>query len=214
MGESEAPGRRGVTYTNEDHGKDLEGFLDALDINQVALVAHAFGGFVAMRVAIDRPERVRAMVLVNTSAKMEGPTALSVPTWAPTVEAEGMEPLLDGAMDRWFLERVHREQPEIIEFYRQILGANPPMGYAANARGILQLDLRGELDQIKCLTLLVAGEVDKSTPPGDHELMAERIPGVRLVVVPDASHTVPEEQAEEFNRTTLQFLDQAIARKW
>ena len=73
MGKSEAPGRRGVTYTNEDHGEDLEGFLDALDIDQAAFVAHAFGGFVAMRVAIDRPERVSAMVLVNTSAKMEGP---------------------------------------------------------------------------------------------------------------------------------------------
>ena len=199
MGKSEAPGKRGVTYTNEDHGQDLEGFLDAL------------GGFVAMRFAIDRPDRVSAMVLVNTSAKMEGPTALSVPKWAPIVEAEGIEPLLDGAMDRWFLERVHREQPEVIELYRKILGANPPMGCAANSRGILQLDLRSELDQIKSPTLLVAGQEDKSTPPGDHELMAERIPGARLVVVPDASHTVPEEQAEEFRRTTLEFLDQAIA---
>ena len=137
---------------------------------------------------------------------------MSVPTWAPTVEAEGMEPLLDGAMDRWFLERVHREQPGVIELYRKMLGSNPPMGYAANSRGILQLDLRGELDQISCPTLLVAGEVDKSTPRSDHELMAERIPGARLVVVPDASHTVPEEQAEEFNRTTLEFLDQTLPK--
>ena len=45
MGKSEAPGRRGMTYTNEDHAKDLEAFLDALNINQAAIVAHAFGGF-------------------------------------------------------------------------------------------------------------------------------------------------------------------------
>ena len=210
MGKSEAPGRRGVTYTNEDHSKDLEAFLDALDINHAAIVGHAFGGFVAMRVAIDRPERVSAMVLVNGSAKMESPTVSKFPGWATTVEADGMEPLLDGAMARWFVERVHREHPEVIRFYREMLGANPPMGYAANARGIPLLDLRDELNTIQCPTLVIAGKEDKATPPSENEIIAERIPGARLVVLPDTSHTVPEEQAEEFNRTTLEFLDQNI----
>ncbi len=210
MGQSEAPGRLGVTYTNKDHGKDLEGLLDALDVEQAALIGHAFGGFVAMRVAIDRPERVSAMVLVNTSAKLEGPTALSAQKWAPIAESQGMEPLLDKAIDRWFVERVRREQPEVIELYREVLGANPPMGYAANARGILQFDIRSELDQIKCPTLVVAGREDRSTPITDHELIVEGIPGSQLLVVPDSSHTVPEEQPEEFNRATLQFLDRTI----
>ena len=208
MGKSEVPGRLGVTYTNEHHSKDLEELLDALDIEQAALVGHAFGGFVAMRLAMDRPERVSAMVLVNTSAKMEGPTALSAQNWAPTAETKGMGPLLDAAIDRWFVGRVKREQPEIIELYRGILAANPPMGYAANARGILKFDIRGELGQIKCPTLVVAGKQDRSTPVTDHELIADGISGSRLVVVPDSSHTVPEEQPEGFNRTTLQFLDQ------
>ena len=212
MGKSEAPGRRGVTYTNEDHGKDLEALLDVLDISQAAIVAHAFGGFVAMRVAIDRPERVSTMVLVNTSAKMESPTVSKFPGWATTVEMEGMEPLLDGGMARWFVERVHREHPEVIQLYREMLGANPPMGYAANARGIPLLDIRNELNTIQCPTLVVAGKEDKATPPEEHEIIAERIPGARLVVVPNTSHTVPEEQAEEFNRATLEFLDQNIPR--
>ena len=210
MGNSEAPGRRGVTYTNEDHAKDLEAFLDALNINQAAIVAHAFGGFVAMRVAIDRPERISAMVLVNTSAKMESPTASKFSGWATTVETEGMEPVLDGAMARWFVERVHREHPQVIQFYREMLGANPPMGYAANSRGISRLDLRDELRTIQCPTLVVAGKEDWATPPEEHVIIAERIPGAQLVVVPNTSHTVPEEEAEEFNRTTLEFLDDNI----
>ena len=210
MGGSEAPGRQGVTYTNEDHGKDLEAFLDALDISHAAIVAHAFGGFVAMRVAIDRPERVGAMVLVNTTAR--SPRVDVAAGWAATVEAEGMEPLLDETMERWFLGRVHREHPEVIQSYREMLGANPPMGYAANARGIPLMDLRDELSDIQCPTLVVGGEKDKGIPPSENELFAESIPGAQRVVVPDASHSVPEEQTEESNRTTLEFLDQNIPR--
>ena len=210
MGKSEAPGRRGVTHTNEDHGKDLEAFLDALNIDQAAIVGHAFGGFVGMRVAIDRPERVSAMVLVNTTAK--SPTSPQAPGWATTVEAEGMEPLIDYSMARWFLERVHREHPEVIQSYREMFGANPPMGYAANARGIPLYGLRDELNAIRCPTLVVGGKEDKGIPPRDNELFTERISGAQLVTVPDASHTVPEEQAEEFNRRTLEFLDQNIPK--
>ena len=41
--------------------------------------------------------------------------------------------------------------------------------------------------------------------------IAERIPGAQLVVVKNASHTVPEEQSEEFTRLALDFLDQVLA---
>jgi len=199
-----------VTYTNEDHAKDLEAFLSALNISQAAIVAHAFGGFVAMRVAIDRPERVSTMVLVNSTAK--SPRAGEAPSWARSVETGGMEPSLDGAMDRWFVERVHREHPQVIQFYRKMLGANPPMGYAANSRGISQLDLRDELRTIQCPTLIIGGKEDRGIPPSVNEQNAAKIPGAQLAFITNASHIVPEEQPEEFNRTTLEFLEQNIAR--
>ena len=208
MGKSEAPGRRGVTYTNEDHGRDLEEFLDALNIDRAAIVAHAFGSFVAMRVAIDRPERISSMIFANASAKLEAPSLAAMAGWAATTEEHGLESLLDGAMTRWFLEEVHRERPEVIQFYREMVGANPPMGYAANCRGMAQLDLRAELNKVQCPTLVLAGKEDHSTPPKHSEIIAAAIPNARLVVVPNTSHMVPEEQAEEFNRMTLEFLDQ------
>ena len=210
MGKSETPGRPGLTFLNEVHAKDYQAFLDALDIDQAAIVAQAFGGFAALRTAIDRPERVKAMVLVNISAKMGGRTMTTLPEWPGTVEEHGMEPLLDEAMDRWFVQRVHREHPEVVQFYREMLGANPPMGYAANTRGIMKYDISDELGKIRCPTLVITGKEDWSTPAGDQEILAQGIPGAQLAVVPDASHTVPEENAGEFNRLTLEFLGQHI----
>ena len=210
MGKSETPGRRGLTFLNDVHAKDYQGFLDALDIDQAAIVAQAFGGFAALRTAIDRPERVKAMVLVNITAKMGGRTMTTLPEWPGTVEEHGMEPLLDEAMDRWFVQRVHREHPEVVQFYRKMLGANPPMGYAANTRGIMQYDISDELGKIRCPTLIITGNEDWSTPARDQEILAQGIPGARLAVVPDASHTVPEENAEEFNRLALEFLNEHV----
>ncbi|MBI3978509.1 MAG: alpha/beta fold hydrolase [Chloroflexi bacterium] len=211
MGKSEAPGRRGVTNTAEIHADDLAGFLDALGIQQAAIVAHAFGAFGAMVFAAARPERISALAVVNTSAQMGEPGSSQGLYRAATAELDGMAPLLDVGMARWFVERVHREQPEVIRFYREMLGSTPPMGYAASARALPKLDLRPLLGQVRCPTLVVAGEQDWSTPPSHHEVIARAIPGAQFVVVQSASHTVPEEQPEEFNRLTIGFLDRVLA---
>jgi haloalkane dehalogenase len=98
MGKSETPGKPGLTIKIEDHAKDLEGFMNALNIRETALVAHALGGFVSMQFAIEHPERVRAMIVACTTAKMEGRTLEGAPKWAEIIEKEGVEPLLDKTM--------------------------------------------------------------------------------------------------------------------
>lgn len=206
MGKSEAPGGRGLTYTIDLHAEDLESLLNGLRVEQTAIVAHAFGAFVAMRFAINRPERVSSMVVVNTSPMMGEPGISQALYRGAVAELDGMAPLLDVAMSRWFVEPFHRKHPEVIQFYREMLGSTPPMGYAANARSLGLWDLRPELAKIRCPTLVVAGKEDWSTPPSGHEIIAQRIQRGRLVIIQNASHTVPEEQAEEFNRLTLQFL--------
>ena len=88
--------------------------------------------------------------------------------------------------------------------------SNPPMGYAANFRGMLQYDLTSELREIKCPTLVVAGAEGKTLPVADHKILAEKISNSKLVIVQHASQSVPEEQPGEFNRMTLEFLSQNI----
>ncbi len=210
MGKSETPGKPGLTITNEDHAQDLEGLMDALNIKEAAIVAHAFGAFISMRFAIDHPERVRAMVVVGTSAKIGGKTLEGIPEWIEIIEKEGEGPLLDRTMERWFVESFRREHPEVIKLYRDMVAANPPMGYAANFRGILHYNIMSELHKIKCPTLVVSGAEDRSTTPEDHKAIAGEIANSKLVIVPKASHTVPEEQSEEFNRITLEFLSQTF----
>ena len=210
MGESETVGKPGQKVTIQDHANDLAAIMDELKIEKAAIVAHALGGFVSMLFAAQHPERVSAMVVFCTSAKIESEANQAFPRWVETAEKEGMSPLIDKAMERWFSESFRAAHPEIIDLYRKMVAANPPMGYAANCRGIIEYDIRDELHRIQCPTLVIAGEQDQPTPLKDHEFIVERIPASRLVVVPDASHTVSEEQVDVFNKTVLEFLDQNL----
>ena len=117
-----------------------------------------------------------------------------------------MEGLVEKAIERWFVKPFRTANPEIIQLYREMIGANPPLGYAANGRGIMEYDLADEVHRISCPTLLISGESDYSTPVQDHQYLAARIAQSELKIVPRASHTVPEEQAAEFNRMALDFL--------
>jgi 3-oxoadipate enol-lactonase len=210
MGESESVGTPGLKFSVKDHADDLSAIMDALEIDRAAILAHAFGSFVSMKFAADHPQRVTAMVVFCTAAKIESRTKQRLPKWVEIVEKEGMEPLIEEALDRWFVEPFKEVHPEIMDLYRKMVGANPWMGYAANCRGIIEYDIRDELDRIQCPTLAITGESDCSTLPEDHQLIADRIPDSKLVVVKNASHTVPEEQPEEFNRLCLEFLKEKL----
>ena len=62
------------------------------------------------------------------------------------------------------------------------------------------------LPSISSPTLVIVGELDQGTPPSDARLMAERIPGARLEVIPNAGHLSNLEQSDAFNQALLSFL--------
>lgn len=207
MGESETIGKPGQIFTMKDHAEDLAAIMDVLGIKKAGIVAHAMGGFVSMQFAALYPERVSAMVVYSTSARVEGNTKQRLPKWVEIVEREGnLDSLLDETMVRWLTESFRKEHPDVEDLYRKMVAANPAMGYVANCRGIIEYDIIDQLKNITCPTLAITGESDPSTPQKDHELIVSKIPNATLAVVKNASHTVSEEQPEEFNRLTLEYL--------
>jgi 3-oxoadipate enol-lactonase len=54
--------------------------------------------------------------------------------------------------------------------------------------------------------LVVAGDADRTVPPASRDLLCRRIPGARLLVVPDSGHATPYDQPHVFNRLVLEFM--------
>jgi 2-hydroxymuconate-semialdehyde hydrolase len=61
-------------------------------------------------------------------------------------------------------------------------------------------------ENVKAATLIFAGAEDKLREPGYHEVVVERIPDARAIVLEHAGHLLNIEKAEEFNRATIDFL--------
>jgi 3-oxoadipate enol-lactonase len=200
-GGSEAPPG---PYSLGDLGRDFMGLLDELDVERVTLCGLSLGGATAMWVAAEAPERIDRLILACTSARFGEPAQ-----WverAETVRSAGLEAIADKVVARWFTNNV---QPETVVQFRSLLVSTPAEGYAGCCEALAGWDFRGRLAEIRADTLVIAGAEDAAAPLRDSELLVERIPRARLVVVEQAAHLANVEQPESFANVVLDAVPEA-----
>jgi pimeloyl-ACP methyl ester carboxylesterase len=81
-----------------------------------------------------------------------------------------------------------------------------PQGYAGQLQGIFGWEAYSRIPQITVPTLVIHGESDKLIPPANAKLIAERIPGAKLVLIPHASHIFETDQPAAAHQAVLEFL--------
>jgi 3-oxoadipate enol-lactonase len=192
-------------YSVELLGRGLLGLLDELGIERFSFCGLSLGGAVGMWLGATEPERIDRLVLAATSARFAPPER-----WierAALVRAEGVEPIADATMGRWFTPAFADVAP-----FRAQLVATPPEGYAACCDALAVWDFRASLATIPVPTLVLVGADDPATPPGEARLIADGIPDAELVVVPRAAHLVNVEQPRAFNDAVLAHLTGEEAR--
>ena len=201
-GKSTAGDRREATI--DILASDALAVLDACGIARAHVCGISLGGMIAMRLAMQWPDRVLKAALCNTAAHM--PPREGWDTRIRTVLAEGVSPLAEGTLGRWFTAGFRQAQPERVERVRQLLLQTNPAGYAACCAAIRDMDQRAELPSIAAKTLVIGGTQDTSTPPAHAEAIAAAIPEAKLVMLP-AAHMTIIETAGEFGATLVEFLE-------
>ncbi|MFB9689917.1 3-oxoadipate enol-lactonase [Amycolatopsis plumensis] len=193
-------------YELEDLGTDVLALLDELGVEQAHHVGLSLGGMTGMWLGIHAPDRIASLVLCCTSAKL-GPPSMWVER-ARTVRAEGTAAVAEAGVQRWLTPGYRIQHPDRAEFLRAMIAAVPAEGYAACCGAIERMDLLDLLPKITAPTLVIAGEHDPATSPGEHARpIAEGIPGARLEIVADAAHLGSYEQPAEFTRLILDHLE-------
>lgn len=193
-------------YSIEDVGRDALGLLDALGIERAHFCGLSLGGMTGMWLGINAPERVDRLVLACTSAHM--PPGETWDERAAAAREDGMADLAEAAMERWLTPHLRASRPDAAERIRRGLQETPGEGYAGVCEAIREHDLRAELPGIAAPTLVIAGDEDPSAPPEEHgRLVAEAIPGARMVVLEHARHLANVEHPEEFTRLVVEHLE-------
>jgi 3-oxoadipate enol-lactonase len=195
-------------YTLAEMAEDVVELLDAQGIARTHFVGMSMGGLVGMALALGHPSRVQSLALCDTTACYGESRRQMWEDRLRMAETSGMtDELIELTMRFWFSDdHLAREKPRV-DRVREMFRQMNPLGYAASVRAIASVDLTPRLAGIRCPTLVVVGGDDPGTPPAMSRVLAERIPGARLEVLPGVKHAAVVERAADFVRLLGDFID-------
>jgi 3-oxoadipate enol-lactonase len=207
VGDSDVPDG---PYSVREMAADVVAVLDAAGIDAAHVFGVSLGGFIAQELALAHPERVRRLVLCSTSPG--GPNAF--PTPSRGVEAFGRFPTMDRDAGLRLMaenslgDHAVRERPELVEeVYAYRLERAPSVAvWQAQLAASRSHDAYERIAAISAPTLVIHALADTVIDSRNGELLAGRIPGARLELVPDRGHLVMWQEGERLAPIVRDFL--------
>lgn len=175
---------------------------------EFALLGTSMGGYVALEVVRQAPQRVRALALVSTSARADTAEQLaSRERQSRLVEAGDFERLVDLAFPGVVAEQ-HAGDRALLDAWRATTRAVGARAFLRQQRATMgRADARELLPTIDCPTVVIHGSDDRLIPVAMGEELARTIPGARLVTIADAGHAVFLEQPDAIASVVVKLLD-------
>jgi len=204
-GESSRP-RTG--YTIGAMTADLEHLVRTLATPRIALVGWSMGGLIAQELALRLGERVRALVLVATTAggfsDVRNPRAQPERAAAMKTEmAADFRAFVRGFAPQLF--KAGGESPLLAWAVTQMQKMSPQVALAS-FEAFLAADLRKQVARLPRPTAVLHGRHDALLPVADAEDLARRIPGSTLTVFEESGHAPFLEEPDAFNQTLAKLL--------
>jgi 3-oxoadipate enol-lactonase len=199
-------------YTLEQLAGQAGGLLDALKIERAHFLGLSMGGMIAQTLALLRPRLLLSLTLCGSSSRIP---AEAQPLWQERIkiaESEGMEPLVEPTIGRWFTPPFRQAHPAIMERVRGMIRGTAPQGYSACCHAIAALNLTKQIHAIAVPTLILVGAEDQGTPVAMSRAIHEQIAGSEMIVIPSASHLSNTEQPEAFNSAVTSFLGRVMGK--
>lgn len=208
-GQSSAPAG---DYTLDELAADVKALLDGLGIRQTHWMGLSLGGMIGQTFALKYPGVFQSMVLADTTSR-RAPDAGKL--WADRIRIareQGMAPLVEPTLARWFTESFRKTQPSVVARIAQGIRATPVAGYSGCCAAIAAIDVTDRLKEIRCPALVIVGDEDAGTPVAMARAIHENLPGSELTIIPSAAHLSNIEQAQAFNDAVMRFLERIDPR--
>jgi len=193
------------------YARQIADLMDHLDIPKAAIVGFSIGGMINRRFAIDFPDKVSALAILNSPHDRGAEAQAMVEDRAAKVRNEGAMATMDDALKRWFTSD-YLEQGPAAQKVREWRGNVDPASYAQAAwvlaNGVREL-IKPDIS-INCPCLVITCENDSgSTPKMSYDIAAE-IEGSETVIIPQLQHLGLMEKPELFTKPILDFLGRVL----
>jgi pimeloyl-ACP methyl ester carboxylesterase len=200
-------------YSPEGNLDLLIGFMDELNINQAILVGNSAGGTIAVNAALQYPDRITALILVDPAIYTGG-----APDWTRflfrTPQLQHLGPWFVRSMlsnGRSLIEMAWHDPskitPVIFEGYEKpLLIQNWDQALWELTIATTPLNLAERLQELDLPVLVITGDDDRIVPTQDSIRLAAELPDAKLVVVPHCGHVPQEECPIDFITAVTEYL--------
>ncbi len=208
-------------YTVEAWADDFAVMIDKLAFGPIHVLGSSLGGSMALALAQRHPRKLKSLIVVGGFSELDRATELNFRLRLRLIEKLGMSDEVADYMGLWTLTRKFINSDAGFATMRANqanIRANSAQSYSAFVEALLKWGrcqpgqerepkFTALVDSIKTPTLVVTSDNDHLIPKELSDLIAGRIAGAKLVVMPGAGHIPFMEQPEEVARIVLQFLE-------
>lgn len=179
FGKSDVPLK---SFDGEDYKNLILKFIDSLNLKGYAIIGHSFGGRIGIRIAKERKEEVKALILIDSAGIRDKKTLKQRFT-------EKTFKLLKKLVIKLFKGK---SQEKILNNLRKIFGSKDYKSVNGAMRDtlvkIVNEDLSSIMSEIDTKTLIIWGENDKELPLRHAYIIKEKIKNSKLVIIKNAGH--------------------------
>jgi|CXWL01.1.fsa_nt_gi pimeloyl-ACP methyl ester carboxylesterase len=204
-GFGDSPSTTGEAIAMRNYGADVVALLDRLGLRSAAICGLSLGGYVALAIAEQAPERVDALILANTRATADDDASRAKrQAQAARVAEEGMVVLTEEVVPKLLGPGADPEARSLVD---SVVSRQEPRGAVSAILGMAdRVDRSDLLGKLTMPVLVITSEQDVLVPPAASKAMAAAIPGSAVVEIPGAGHLSAVEQPAAFALAIETFL--------
>ncbi len=172
------------------------------------LMGLSMGGYTALEIMRQAPERVARLALIDTQARPDTPEQSERRRGQMAAAREGRLAEVAGQLFPLMVHPRRHQDPALQALWRRMAEDTGAEAFVRQQAAIMgRMDSRPALGGIDCPTLILVGDQDALTPPDRAEEMAAGIAGATLVTIPGSGHLSPVEQPDAVSAALASWLE-------
>jgi pimeloyl-ACP methyl ester carboxylesterase len=199
------------TYSTELFADDVAAFMQALGIQKAHIWGLSLGAAIGMWLAGKYPEKVKTLSLHSGWTKADPFLKAAVESWQVMAKGLGSVPemVIQGIFLYCFTPELYAARPDYINALADFVRGRPAQpldAFMRQSHAVIAHDAESQLAKITAPTQVTFGRYDVVTSTRFAEPLTHNIKNTELVIFEGCSHAPIYEKVDEFNRTTLDFL--------
>lgn len=190
--------------TVRDFAADTAEAMDRLNLKNADVLGVSEGGMIAQRIAIDRPDLVRRLVLAVTLSRNNETVISVINSWIEMTRSAKWKKLTHDMAEKMYSDAYIKRYKLMMPLLTLLQKPKDAHRFICLARSCLTCNTYDELEKIQCPTLVIGGERDKIVGAEASREIAERL-GCKIHMYDGLGHAAYEE-AKDFNKRVYDFL--------